>query len=371
MNRRTLALLLALAPLTGCEGVVVTQVPGPDGKGEQTSVFTGDGCSVVVRGGSVSYYNLAGGRASLTINGHRVRFDGRRLSVDGRSVALARPGRVEISLEGRQITVRVDGRDPFTGAEVSEVKRVRRTDRFAAAEFKAIHIRGLSERFELRVEEGRRDVAVLREGYEDELGNLAVSASGGKLALRGKPGFHPRLTIAAPPGLDLKIAGCAGGQIGDTFARVDLTASGSQDYKIGRVKGAKIKASGFGDVTVAAISGGLAEIVASGSGDVKVGPVSASQVTIDCSGFGSVKFAKLTGGEVRVTSSGSGDVELGPGKVGSLSVKSSGFGSVICRAPADKASLTSRGSGNVRVARPGSVEKLASSGFGKVSFLAE
>jgi hypothetical protein len=369
MNRNSLIFCLALLGLTGCEEVSVTRVHTAGGAGGGSCVVRTGDRTFELRGGNISSLNVNDGAVSLRSGRHRVRFDGRKLAVDGRQVTLPRFRKLVLSLENGAVSVRVDGRDPFAGAPAEEIKAAIRTERFSAADLKSVSLHGLSERFVLRVEEGRKDVAVLREGYEDELGNLAVHSEGRKLQLRGKAGFQPKVTVAVPPGLRLRVVGCNGGEIGDTRARLELTASGSQDYKVGRVKGASVKVSGFGDVKVAEITGALAEVIAGGSGAVEVGAVSAARTAIDCSGFGSVKFAKLTGEEAEVISKGSGDVELGPGKLGTLSVESSGFGDVTCRARAGRASLTARGSGNVEVTRPGTVEKLEAKGFGGVKFI--
>ncbi len=112
-----------------------------------------------------------------------------------------------------------------------------REEKFRGDDVKSIALSGLAERFKLCVEEGRRDVVVRREGEEDGLGGVAVHLHGRKLRLRGKPGEQPAVTIVAPPGLDVKVRNCHGGEIGDTHARLDLRNAGHGGYHVGDVRG--------------------------------------------------------------------------------------------------------------------------------------
>jgi hypothetical protein len=112
-----------------------------------------------------------------------------------------------------------------------------REQKFGEKGVKSIAIKGLAERFHLKVEEGREDVVVHCQGAEAELDGVAVHLSGRKLCLRGKPGEQPAVTVVAPPGLDVKVRHCRGGQIGDTGARLDLHDAGPGGYLVGEVRG--------------------------------------------------------------------------------------------------------------------------------------
>jgi hypothetical protein len=409
MNRRALPAVLALAALTGCGQVSVTRVSSGDGRGTQSLIYGADGRTVEVRGASVTSWSAGGGLVSARIAGHRIRFDGATLTVDGRQAPVRDPRRVVVAVDGAAISVRVDGRDPFAGVAAEELAEASRTDRFPAADLKSLSIRGLTERVTVRVEPGREDVAVLCQGYPDELGNAAVSAGGRQLCIRGKSGFQPLVTLAVPPGLPLEVSDCNGVDIGDIQARLALASSGSADSRVGRVRGAEITAQGLGRITVAAVSGNLAKITVRGGGDVKIGSVTSARaeltalglgglrvgelhsheaeivsggsggvridvaevdgLTLKSSGLGKVEFASLAGESASLKVEGSGDVVVGRGSLARLSVEASGLGGVTCRASAKSAALSASGAGDVRVVRPGTVEDLSANGLGQVKFI--
>jgi len=117
-------------------------------------------------------------------------------------------------------------------------------ERFRGRDVKSIALEGLTERFRLCVEEGRGDVVVRREGERGDLEGVAVHLTGRKLRLRGKRGEQPAVTIVAPPGLDVRVRNCHGGEIGDTHARLDLRGAGSGGYQVGEVRGAEDRKAG-------------------------------------------------------------------------------------------------------------------------------
>jgi hypothetical protein len=152
---------------------------------------------------------LAGGDgrgAEVTVDGTRYSLsaDGGVLVVDGREMRLGRVRDLEVTVRDGQAAARVNGSEV---PEVADRPRLLRVDRFPADRVKSLAVEGLAGGVEVSVEEGRADVAVSREGDEEEICGAAVWLSGRCLRIRGKAGFQPRVKVAVPPGIDVRTGG--------------------------------------------------------------------------------------------------------------------------------------------------------------------
>jgi hypothetical protein len=327
------ALALAGAPLaSGCSwGRPETLASMSGGPGTMT-LFLGEREVRIGFAGEGVRVRCSGGVLTVRGGGHSFRLHDDTVRLDGKSAPIPPCRQLHVVFGSDRAGVRADGKEFLEGSATASPE-ADRSESFAATEVRRVSIEGLSERLVVRaVAAGASEVRVARRGYEADLASVEAALSGGELRVRGKGyGFQPAVTVTVPAGTALRVADCRGAEIGDIAGALELAADAVEDVSVGRVASLKLDASGVGRVKVAAVDGGDAE----------------------------------------VDSKGVGNVSIEGGRIAKLAIDSSGLAKVVCRAQAEEASITSTGSGDVKLVKPAKMAGLSCSGLGKVEFIKE
>ena len=164
--------------------------------------------------------------------------------------------------------------------------------------------------------------------------SFALRKEGG--AVTGRIGPTQDLTLAA--------GGCGHFALGDVAGTLDASLSGGAHASVGRVRAARLRASG----------GGAVEVQTTASLDA------------DATGGGQVRVASVTG-PVSADGSGGGGVKVDAGRTGLLRAGASGGGWVDFDGVADALDASASGGGRVSVARVTGRIDQRSSGGGSIS----
>ncbi|MFV3130980.1 GIN domain-containing protein [Niveispirillum sp. KHB5.9] len=183
--------------------------------------------------------------------------------------------------------------------------------------------------------------------------DLRLSGSGGLKADR----------VAGP--LDASLSGSGGADVREMAGKsASVHISGSADVKIGGTIGSlEIDLSGSGGVAVAAA--GAADLETSGSGSIRADSMDGA-LSFEASGSGGLKVGSIQAPSVKIRTSGDGGVSINNGRIGSLQVTSHGSADARIDASADRAELSTSGSGTIDVRQVSGTVSQKQTGSGRI-----
>jgi len=184
--------------------------------------------------------------------------------------------------------------------------------------------------------------------------------------------MHGSGNIDAVNGRDLRLSlhGSGHAHIGELTGKLEARISGSGGFEVGKLSAtaSEIALTGSGNVKVD--EGNAGQVLASlrGSGDMVLPTVGALQVSISgsgnsetdkvtgpveakLSGSGDLSVHSLTSEKVALQSSGSAGVKLAAGTIGNLTMESTGHSDIDVGATVGDATVSVRGSGDIRLAK--------------------
>lgn len=255
----------------------------------------------------------------------------------------------------------------------------RQVDIVPAAQTGEITVRAVADHPEeidaLSISGGGNGVSVAKRGNRCPLSSsrkketlrLTITLpAGSDLSLREGGSGEYRVTVPVDR-LDLRLSGSGGLTVDQVEGRLEASLSGSGGGLVARMGGgaAAIRASGSGGMQVGGLIGNL-QIDLSGSGGVEVaaagatiietsgsGGVRADSVngplSFEATGSGSLKLGTINADHVKIRTSGDGGATIRDGRTGDLFVSATGSADADLNIAADRADLSTSGSGDIRV----------------------
>jgi hypothetical protein len=154
----------------------------------------------------------------------------------------------------------------------------------------------------------------------------------------------PHIVVRAPRDVDISAGGAVFGAIGRA-RNVTLGSAGCGDWTVANVEQSlQINLAGSGDARTGAA--GVAKLRVTGSGDISTAAVR-GRLDVDLAGAGNVRVRTMTG-VLDVHMAGSGDVDVADGQATAMTVSMAGSGNVVFGGVADTLSARIAGSGDVK-----------------------